>query len=197
MASCSSSASRSLSRVSRSTCSGAVDRHPRDGARSCVTTHRTLPPWTCSLFRPLASTCSMSWHRPARTLRPCLDQRHNKSDSRMDRASDNGSIPLEWGAALPHPRSGSNLWRHRNRPIASHGHPGQACSAGLALAEWLCRTTDWIDPARVRGSFHRLGRGASAPNSADLRRLLQFDQNTPVVGQRCTGFAPRSADRIY
>ena len=57
--------------------------------------------------------------------------------------------------------------------------------------------TDRIDPARVRGSFHRLGRGASAPNSADLRRLLQFDQNTPVVGQRCTGFAPRSADRIY
>jgi hypothetical protein len=42
----------------------------------------------------------------------------------------------------------------------------------------------------VRGSFHRLRRGTSARNSADLRRLLQFDQNTPVVGQRCTGFAP-------
>ena len=73
--------------------------------------------------------CSNDWLRSAlclchystRPQRPCLDQRHNKSDSRMDRASDNGSIPLEWGAALPHPRSGSNLWRHRNRPIASHG----------------------------------------------------------------------------
>src|SRR5256886_5233474 len=31
----------------------------RDGAPSCVTTHWTSPPWTCSVFRPLASTCSM------------------------------------------------------------------------------------------------------------------------------------------
>jgi Integrase core domain len=36
-----------------------VDRRPRDGALSCVTTHRTSPPWTCSLPQPLASTCSM------------------------------------------------------------------------------------------------------------------------------------------
>src|SRR5213593_1221017 len=34
-------------------------RRPRDGAPSCVTTHRTSPPWTCSLSRPLASICSM------------------------------------------------------------------------------------------------------------------------------------------
>src|SRR5207248_6264158 len=33
---------------------------PRDGGPSCVTTHRTSAPWTCSLFRPLASICSMS-----------------------------------------------------------------------------------------------------------------------------------------
>src|SRR5260221_11653353 len=52
MASCSSSASRCLSPASRSTWSSDVDRRPRDGAPSCVTTHRTLPPWTCSLFRP-------------------------------------------------------------------------------------------------------------------------------------------------
>src|SRR4029077_13702546 len=44
----------------RSTWSGDVDRRPRDGAPSCVTTHRTSPPWTCSLSRPLASICSMS-----------------------------------------------------------------------------------------------------------------------------------------
>src|SRR4029077_925541 len=31
----------------------------RDGEPSCVTTRRTLPPWICSLFQPLASTCSM------------------------------------------------------------------------------------------------------------------------------------------
>src|SRR5438046_3552817 len=48
-----------------------VDRRPRGAAPSCVTTHRTSPPWTCSLFRPLASICSMAllssgW--PAETL---------------------------------------------------------------------------------------------------------------------------------
>src|SRR6266481_357559 len=34
----------------RSTWSSDVDRPPRDGAPSCVTTHRTSPPWTCLLF---------------------------------------------------------------------------------------------------------------------------------------------------
>jgi hypothetical protein len=52
------SASTSLSRAWRSTWSSDVDRRPRDGAPSCVTTHRTSPPWTCSLPQPLASTCS-------------------------------------------------------------------------------------------------------------------------------------------
>src|ERR1700758_5164017 len=31
----------------------------RDGEPCCVTTRRTLPPRICSLFQPLASTCSM------------------------------------------------------------------------------------------------------------------------------------------
>ena len=35
-------------------------RPARDGKPSCVTTRRTLPPWTCSLFRPSVSTCSMA-----------------------------------------------------------------------------------------------------------------------------------------
>src|SRR5258708_2533766 len=71
---CSSSASRSLSRASRSTWSSDVGRPLRHGAPSCVTTHWTSRPWTCSLFRPLASICSMSssssgW--PAETLSGC------------------------------------------------------------------------------------------------------------------------------
>jgi hypothetical protein len=32
----------------------------RDGEPSCLTTRRTLPPWTCSSFQLSASTCSMS-----------------------------------------------------------------------------------------------------------------------------------------
>src|SRR4030081_2160632 len=50
MASYSSSASRSLSPASRSTWSSDVDRPPRDGAPSCVTTHRTSPPWTAPRY---------------------------------------------------------------------------------------------------------------------------------------------------
>jgi hypothetical protein len=38
------------------------------------------------------------------------------------------------------------------------------------------------DPARVCGPFRRLGRGASAPNPANLCSLLQRHQNTPVIG---------------
>ena len=34
-------------------------RQVRDGTPFCATTRRTSPPWTCSLPRPLASTCSM------------------------------------------------------------------------------------------------------------------------------------------
>ena len=83
------------------------------------------------------------------------------------------AFPWSDGAALPHPRSGSDLRQHCRTPNACHGHPGQAHRAGLALAEWLCRTADRIDPARVRGSFYRLGRGASAPHPANLRSLLQ------------------------
>src|SRR4029079_6499424 len=50
---------RSRSRAWPSTWSSDAGRQTRDGAPFCVTTRRTLPPWTCSLSRPLASTCSM------------------------------------------------------------------------------------------------------------------------------------------
>jgi hypothetical protein len=76
----------------------------------------------------------------------------------MDRTPVNRGIPLECGAALPHPRSGPDLQQHCRTPNACHGHPGQAHRTGLALAEWLCRTADRIDPTRVRGPFHVLAR---------------------------------------
>ena len=104
------------------------------------------------------------YHYSTRPQRPCLDQRHNKSDSRMDRASDNRAFPWHgaprylirdrdhiYGATLTGRLRAMGI---RDKPIAP-----------LTLAEWFCRTTDWVDPARVRRPFHRLGRGAPAPNS--------------------------------
>src|SRR5262249_20339054 len=50
---------KSRSRELPSTWSSGAGHQVRDGAPFCVTTRRTLPPWICSLCRPLASTCSM------------------------------------------------------------------------------------------------------------------------------------------
>src|ERR1700694_4066797 len=58
-ANCSSSGLRSRSRALPSTWSNGGGRPARDGGPSCITTHQTLPPSTCSLSRPLASICSM------------------------------------------------------------------------------------------------------------------------------------------
>ena len=66
--------------------------------------------------------------------------------------------------------------------------------AGLALAEWFCRTADRIDPARVCGSFHHLRRGAftAHPASAryynDIRTHRSLDKDAPVS---------RPVQRIY
>src|SRR6266404_4825272 len=58
-ANCSSSGLRSRSRASSSTWSNEGGHPARDGEPSCVTTRRTLPPWTCSLFQLSVSICSM------------------------------------------------------------------------------------------------------------------------------------------
>src|SRR5258705_8169556 len=58
-ANCSSSGLRSRSRASPNTWSNDGGHPARDGEPSCVTTRRTLPPWTCSLFQLSVSTCSM------------------------------------------------------------------------------------------------------------------------------------------
>ena len=63
------------------------------------------------------------------------------------------------------------------RRLNAMGIPGQAYRTIFTLAEWLCRTVDRIDPARVSGPHHCLGRGTSAPNSEILCRLLQRGQN--------------------
>jgi hypothetical protein len=60
-----------------------------------------------------------------------------------------------------------------------------------------CRTADRIDPARVFGPHHCLGRGTSAPDSNFLCRLLQLGQNASVVAQGCADFSSDSTDRNH
>src|SRR6202049_3359200 len=52
---------------------------------------------------------------------------------------------------------------------------------------WLCRTADRIDPARMCGPHHRLGRDAFASGPEILRRLLQLRQNASILEQGCAG----------
>src|SRR5262249_36883487 len=61
----------------------------------------------------------------------------------------------------------------------------------------LCRTADWINPARVYQSHHRLGRGTLTPGPAILRTVLQRNENTSILGQRFTSLAIGSADWMH
>jgi hypothetical protein len=82
-----------------------------------------------------------------RPQRPRLDQRHSKSDGGMGYTSNYRGIP--WDEA-PH-----YLIRDRDqiygsvvtRRVRAMGIRGQTYRTSLALAEWLCRTADRIDPA--------------------------------------------------
>src|ERR1035437_2309130 len=126
-----------------------------------------------------------------------MDQRHNQPDSGVGCTPDHRGISLGWGSALYEPRPGSHLWHHRHTPIVRHGHPGQANCTSLTVAEWLFRTADRIDPARVLGPRYCFGRGTSAPDSKIIRLLLQLRQNASVFAQGCADFSSDSSDRKH
>src|SRR5467141_1465537 len=161
MASYSSSALRSLSRASRSTWSRNADRRPRAGAPSCVTTRRTSPPWTCSLFRALASTCSMplsssGW--PAETLSGSTSQPirpRTGSHARSRRHSPWAEAPryvirdrdCVYGAAVTHRLRTMGI---RAKPIA----PGSPWQNGFAERLIGSIRRECVDHLVVLGEAH-------------------------------------------
>jgi hypothetical protein len=68
-----------------------------------------------------------------------------------------------------------------SRRLRAMGIRNKADCTGLTLAERLCRTTDRIDPARVRGPFHRLILG-----EAHLCRILRL---APMANHSITSSA--------
>jgi hypothetical protein len=67
------------------------------------------------------------------------------------------AFPWDDAPKIPHPRSGSNLWRGRHTPTARHGHPGQAHCTRFTLAKWLCRTAgrhECVDHIIILGAAH-------------------------------------------
>ena len=71
----------------------------------------------------------------------------------------------------------------RDKPIAPR----------LTMAERFRRAPDWVYPSRMPGPDHCLQRGASAPDSALLRELLQQSSDAPVTQQRRAGASSNSA----
>lgn len=57
-------------------------------------------------------------------------------------------------------------------PRARNGHPRSSDCGALALAEWIRRATDRLDPARMSRSCDCLRRGAPASHPQGLRHLL-------------------------
>ena len=96
-------------------------------------------------------------------------------------------------ARLSDPRPRLRLWLDRKAPRLRHGHPGQTDRAPLTMAERFRRAPDWVHPSRMPGPDHCLRRGASAPDSALLRELLQQSSDAPVTQQRRAGASSDSA----
>ena len=92
---------------------------------------------------------------------------------------------------------GSHTWSDgmAGRPARAGGRSsgtmrprsGQTDRAPLTMAERFRRAADWVHPSRMPGPDHCLRRGASAPDSARLRELLQQSSDAPVTQQRRAG----------
>ena len=113
-------------------------------------------------------------HRSVKPQRPCLDQRHNKSERRMGCASNNGSIPLERG-------SGLNIIRDRDR---LYGAIVTRRLRAMAIRDKpIAPASPWQNGfvERLIGSIcheclhlcHHPGRSAFTSHSAIVRDVLQ------------------------
>ena len=83
------------------------------------------------------------------------------------------------------------------RRLRAMGIRDKPIAAASPWPEWLCRTADRIDPARVFGPHHCLGRGTSAPDSNFLCLLLQLRQNASFIEQGCADFSFDFTDRNH
>ena len=114
------------------------------------------------------------------------------SDGGMDRAPNNRGVSLEGGSALPHPRSGPHLWRHRHTSIARHGHKGQADCARFTLAECFRRTVDSQSAANAWTTLLSLVRRICA-GSCDAMPIITTKSEPIGPEQGCAALSRRSA----
>ena len=102
-----------------------------------------------------------------------LDRRDEQPNGGLDCAPDHRGLSVGFSSPLSHSRSGSRLWLCRDATATTRdGHSGQTHSASIAMAERVCRTTDWVHSPGMPGPYHRLWRGASAPGAPLVCALL-------------------------
>src|SRR5216683_1118931 len=173
MASCASSASRSLNLPLPSTWCDDMGRRHRDGKPSSAITRRLSPPLICSSCRPSTSSFSMAWRSsisgdavwcgPA----PPPTQPPNGLLARSPRLS-HGTRHLATSSAIEIVPTASSSERGSGRWASATDH-----RTSLALAELTHRTAHRLDPARMPGPCPDPGRGPSMPDPQSLCRLLQ------------------------
>jgi hypothetical protein len=141
--------------------------------------------------------CCWRWKSRARGGRPQIDTEQRALVWRMSMEN-----PL-WGAPRIHCELFKLGFEVAPSSVAKYmvrrrGSPGQGWRTFLhSHAPDTAAMADRIDPARVFGPHHCLGRGTSALDSNFLCRLLQFRQNASVIVQGCADFSSDSTDRKH
>src|SRR6478752_2466321 len=107
------------------------------------------------------------------------------SDSRVAGSADHRGIPLDLGASLLGARQRPRLWTRLHVSGEGDGYPRSTDLSWVAVAEWLCRTSDRHTAPRVPGSNTHLRRGAPAASSFRLFGVLQSSTHPLGIRERC------------
>src|SRR6058998_3851094 len=109
-------------------------------------------------------------------------QYHLASDCGMDGTPTARGVRAGGGAPVPDSGSRPSLWRTIFAPGQGIGHPRSGNCAPLALAKRVRRAGDWLDSSGMPRPRSRDRRAASSPDPVEVRRLLQRDADTLVIG---------------
>ena len=114
-----------------------------------------------------------------------MDRGDAASDSPVAGSADHRGIPLDLGASLPGARQRPRLWTRLHVSGEGDGYPRSTDLSWVAVAEWLCRTSDRHTAPRVPESNTHLRRGAPAASSFRLCGVLQSSAHPLGIRERC------------
>ena len=119
--------------------------------------------------------------------------RDEKPDGRLDCAPAHRGFSVGFSTGLSDPRSGPRLRSSRLPAYACNGHPGQTYCISFALAEWICRATDWVYSPRMSRSRDHWRRSTPPSRTGNVRAILQRGAHAPVARKRRSPNSPGPA----